>query len=134
VIAGLASEAGSIVSPTAVAKDGKAFARNPVGTAPFRFVEWVGADRIVVKASPTHWRKGTDGQPLPYLSEVAIRFIPSSAVKIVEVKAGSVQLADDMQVKAFEDLERTPGPKLIDFSIDIHQWMAFNVTRPPSTR
>lgn len=131
VIAALASEAGTIVSPTAVKKDGKAFARNPVGTGPFRFVEWLGADRITVKASDSYWRKAADGKPLPYLDEVVIRFIANSAVKIVEVKSGSVQLGDDIQIKDFEDLEKTPGLKLLDLSVGIHQWMAFNVTKPP---
>ncbi len=48
-----------IVSPTAVARQGRKFKYNPVGTGPFRFVEWKHKERIVLEANDEYW----DGRP-----------------------------------------------------------------------
>jgi len=45
-----------VVSPAAVAKYGQeGLAKNPVGTGPFKFVEWVPGDRIVVERFDGYW-------------------------------------------------------------------------------
>ena len=45
----------AIVSPSAVEKWGADFARHPVGTGPFRFVNWIKDDRIVLDRNPDYW-------------------------------------------------------------------------------
>jgi peptide/nickel transport system substrate-binding protein len=131
VIAGLASEAGSMASPNAVQSLGKDFGRKPVGTGPFVFSEWRSADRVTVKKNDKYWRKDTSGGALPYLSEVVVRFMPNPAVKLLEVKAGSVQLSDNLQVKDFADVDANKELKRVPALTGIHQWMSFNVTKPP---
>jgi peptide/nickel transport system substrate-binding protein len=131
VIAGLANEAGSILSPAALEAQGDGFARNPVGTGPFKFVEWRGGDRIVVEANPDYWRTDANGEKLPYLGGVTVRFIANTAVKILEAQSGSVHLVDTVQVKDFEAIESAENLELIDKPTGVHQWMAFNVTKPP---
>ncbi len=45
-----------VVSPGAVEKHGQeGLAKNPVGTGPFKFVEWVPGDRIVVERFDGYW-------------------------------------------------------------------------------
>ena len=33
-----------------------AFAQQPVGTGPYRFVEWKRDQQLVLEANPTYWR------------------------------------------------------------------------------
>ncbi|MGV8952264.1 MAG: ABC transporter substrate-binding protein [Cypionkella sp.] len=131
VLASLANDGGSIVSPTAVGTLGADFARNPVGTGPFKFVDWKGGDSIAVEAFEDYWDKDAEGRDLPYLDGVTMRFISNTAVKILEARAGTVQLANSLQVKDFEALQSETSLQLLDTPIFTHQWMAFNTTKPP---
>ncbi len=56
----LAHSAGGIVSPAAHQKWGKDLALHPAGTGPFKFVEWVKGDRVVVERNDAYW----GGRPL----------------------------------------------------------------------
>ncbi len=126
----LALEPGSMMSPTAIKSMGADFARKPVATGPFKVVSWTGG-RIEVERFDGYWRDGADGKKLPYLDRVIVRVIANTAVKIVELKAGSVQIGDAIQVKDFEQVERDPTLELRETIQGIQQYMAFNVTRPP---
>ena len=47
-LANMGMDFADIISPTAFIKNPKEFLRNPVGTGPFKFVEWVKDERIVL--------------------------------------------------------------------------------------
>src|SRR3989442_1091295 len=44
-----------IVSPAAVGKMGPDFSRAPVGTGPFRFVEWKTNTHVIIERNPDYW-------------------------------------------------------------------------------
>ncbi len=50
----IASTENSIVSPNAVEKFGEEFVNNPIGTGPFKFVQWIRNDKIELNANETH--------------------------------------------------------------------------------
>ncbi len=131
IMAMLAFEAGSMISPTAYKKMGRDFARNPVGTGPYRFVKWIGSDSVTGERFEGYWQEGLDGKKLPYMDKVNIRFIANTRVKLMEVKSGNIFLADNIQVKDFKSVEGDPKLKLVDRPHGIHQFMCFNVTKPP---
>ncbi|MBX3540211.1 MAG: peptide ABC transporter substrate-binding protein, partial [Chelatococcus sp.] len=93
-LASLAVEAGMMCSPAALKKLGQDFGRQPVGTGPYKFAEWVGGSHIRFVRNERYWRDGADGKKLPYSDAVVLRIIPTTAVKMVEVKSGGVQLVD----------------------------------------
>jgi peptide/nickel transport system substrate-binding protein len=79
---------GVIPSPTAVQKWGKDFGRHPVGTGPFKFVEWVDNDHLTLEANEDYW----GGRP--YLDRIIIRIIPEHSVRILALKTGDIHLTD----------------------------------------
>ena len=59
-------------------------ARNPVGTGPYRFSEWVGGEKIVLEANPDYF----EGRP--YIKRVVYRIIPDSSTQFLELQTGSL--------------------------------------------
>src|ERR1700681_2197156 len=58
LLAALADRAGMMVSPKAAQAEGDKFGSKPVCSGPFRFVERVAQDRIVLARYPKYWNKG----------------------------------------------------------------------------
>src|SRR3989442_427662 len=79
----LSDRAGMVVSRDAVEEYKDDFARNPVGTGPFRFVEWVKDDHLTLRRFDGYWEKG-----LPHLDEVVYRPIPDSSVRFTAMRTG----------------------------------------------
>ncbi len=75
-----------VVSPTAVERYGEDYARNPVGTGPFKFVEWVTNDHITLEANEDYWR----GRP--ELDRVVFRVIPEAGARMLSLRTGEVDL------------------------------------------
>src|SRR6266480_3087491 len=58
LLAQLADRSGMIVSPKAAQAEGDKFGAKPVCAGPFKFVERVAQDRIVLERFPNYWNKG----------------------------------------------------------------------------
>ena len=86
----LAGPLGQIPSPTAVKKFGADFGTNPVGTGPFKLVQWVTGDRIVLERFDGYWRK-----PVA-LDRIIFRAIPDPAARYAEIQAGNIDVAIDI--------------------------------------
>ena len=74
---------GQMASPTAAA-DTAAFARSPVGTGPYKFVEWVATDKVVLAKYDGYW-----GEPAP-LDELTFKFIPVEAARVAAFEGGEI--------------------------------------------
>lgn len=57
----------------------------PIGSGPFRFVEWLPNDRIVLEKNPAYDVEGT-----PKLDGIEIKILPDYAVALTNLEAGSV--------------------------------------------
>lgn len=87
----------SIVSPTAVKTLGNTgFAQAPVGTGPFRFVEWEKGKQVVMERNPDYnWAPEFYDRSGPSaVARIIHRFIPNAATRVAALEAGEVQLTD----------------------------------------
>lgn len=85
-LSNLAYPTGLIVSPAAVEEHAKDFGRNPVGTGPFRFVEWQSNSRVVVEANPDYWGGA------PKLEAVVFRPITDANTRVAEMMSGGIDM------------------------------------------
>jgi peptide/nickel transport system substrate-binding protein len=88
----LADRAGMIMSPTQLDKLGADFSKEPVCVAPFRFVERVAQDRIVLEKSQTYY-----GKDNVHLDRLIYRPIPDENVRLANLRSGDIQVADQIQ-------------------------------------
>ncbi len=87
-LANLGMDFADIISPTAFLKNPKEFLRNPVGTGPFKFAQWVKDDRIILEKFDGYWDKNAG----PYLDKVIFRSIPENSVRFLELKTGNIHI------------------------------------------
>lgn len=89
-----------IASPTAVEEQGDAFGDNPVGTGPFKFVEWNRNDTVRIEKNEDYWVEGE-----PKLDEVVFRAIPDNSGRLNALLAGEIDLADGINPSDAETIE-----------------------------
>lgn len=85
LLASFGMQPGHMISPAALEKYGKDAGRNPVGTGPYVFQEWVEQDHITLKRNPNYW-----GPDAALLDEVVFRIVPDPAVRLTNLKAGEL--------------------------------------------
>ena len=88
-IAVLTDRAGMMVSPKAAEAAGKDFGLHPVCAGPFRFVERVAQDRIVLERFPGYWDAGRI-----HYDRVTYRVMPDSSIRLANLKAGALDIAE----------------------------------------
>ena len=63
-------------------------ANAPIGTGPFKFVEWKKGQYVRLDKNENYWKEG-----LPYLDRVVARFIPDAATRAAALENQEVQYA-----------------------------------------
>jgi peptide/nickel transport system substrate-binding protein len=87
----LTGQAGVVVAPAQLA-DRELGSRPPVGTGPFRFVEWIPDKHLVVERNPAYWRHDDRGESLPYVDRIEFRVLADEDSRLLALRAGDVDL------------------------------------------
>ncbi len=127
----LTDRAGMIVSPSEARKAGTNFALFPVGTGPFRFVEKLPQDLVMLERNPEYWVKEQ-----PFLDRIVYRPFPDDNARVANLKSGDMDIINVVplpQVKALAAEAQQPGARfrLIEHGAFSWQTIRLNVTKPP---
>jgi peptide/nickel transport system substrate-binding protein len=100
------------------------FNQQPVGTGPYRFVEWKRDQQLVLEANPTYWRGAVNPKRLVF------RPIKDATTRSAELRSGGVDIIAGPPVPQLDLLESgetqvvpVKGGRVIIYP--------FNVTQPP---
>ncbi len=112
LVAALSDRAGMIASPAVFQRLGAEFFREPVCSGPYRFVERVAQDRIVVEKFPGYW----DAANI-HIDRIVFRMMPDTTVRLVNLQSGQIDMLQDLapadagkvQADAKLKLVSTPG-------------------------
>ncbi|WP_242662620.1 ABC transporter substrate-binding protein, partial [Teichococcus deserti] len=85
----LTDRAGMIVSPRAAEAAGRDFGARPVCAGPYRFVERVAQDRIVVEKFPGYWDAGRI-----HINRISYLPIPDSSVRVANLQSGALDIVE----------------------------------------
>jgi len=76
----------------------------PVGTGPFRFVEWKRGQYIALARNPAYWDKGK-----PYLDQVILRVLPDGNGAMTALETGEVHLVVNPPWADIARVRKLPG-------------------------
>ncbi|MDE2277336.1 MAG: ABC transporter substrate-binding protein, partial [Burkholderiales bacterium] len=122
LLAALADRAGMIVSPKAAAAEGDQFGNHPVCAGPFKFVERVAQDRIVLERFDGYWNK-----PAIHFDKIIYTPIPDSSVRLANLKAGQLDFAERIAASDVAGLKRDPRLALTRITEIGYQGITINV-------
>lgn len=126
-LANMGMDFADIISPSAFLKNPKEFLRNPVGTGPFKFVQWVSDDKIVLAKNSDYWDK-TGG---PYLDKLIFRCIPENSVRFLELKMGNIHVCQFPNPADIQLAEKDKNLQLIAQPGMNIGYLSFNHTKEP---
>ena len=128
---GSTGRAATILSPRAVKEKGKVYGRSPVGTGPFKFVEWKEGDFILLERFADYWEKDASGGKLPYLDKVLIKFIVEPSTLVAALKTGEVDGVNAVSPQFMAELRK--DPKVTAMSAVGGNWrcMHMNMAKEP---
>src|SRR5213593_3793915 len=98
----MAHSAGAIVSPAAHQKWGKDLALHPVGTGPFKFVEWVKGDHVTMERNDAYW----GGRP--NLDRVLVKTVREDQARVLMLESGDADLIVNIPTEEIPRLKKDP--------------------------
>src|SRR5262249_50569903 len=124
-----ADRAGMIVSPKAASAAGDKFGLMPVCAGPFKFVERVQQDRIVLERVAGYWDAGN-----VHIDRVIFRPIVDSTVRLANLKSGSLDLIERALATDIKDIKADPKLQLATVPELGYQGITLNVGKSDAAK
>jgi peptide/nickel transport system substrate-binding protein len=121
----LAHPVGAIISPSGMAKFGKDLSRNPVGTGPFRLVEWSSGDRIVMEANASYFEGPAAVKRLVW------KIVPEDSTRTMLIESGQADVAFRIPVADVARLRGKPDLGVLEGPTVMTMYVALNNSRGP---
>jgi peptide/nickel transport system substrate-binding protein len=103
-----ATGSGWVVPKAYVEKVGDdGFKKHPIGAGPYKFVSFTPGVELVMEAFDGYWRKA------PNIKRLVYRSMPEETTRAAALKKGEVDIAYLLTGPVAEDMQRTPGFKLV---------------------
>jgi glutathione transport system substrate-binding protein len=122
----LAHPAAAILSPTALAQYGKEISRHPVGTGPYKFVEWRPSEHLKVTRNENYWRRGW-----PKVDTITLRPIPENGTRVATLLSGETQFIYPMAPEQVASVEGKEGCEVQNLPSIFVQFLGMNQLKKP---
>lgn len=106
-------------------------ANKPIGTGPYKFVNWERGQYVRLDRNEEYWKTG-----VPYLNRIIARFIPDAATRSAALETGEAHFAAYSAVNP-ADIKRLQANPVLDSTTRGYELNAavsaleFNMRRPP---
>ena len=78
----------------------------PIGTGPFKFVQWVRDERLVLERNADYW------QGAPDVAKVTFRYIPEFSARLAALLSGEIDIMKDVPPHAVEMTDKSGKAKV----------------------
>ena len=122
LLAALADRAGMMVSPKAAQAEGAHFGNKPVCSGPFKFVERVAQDRIVLERYDGYWNKAN-----VHFDKITYTPIVDATVRLANLKSGQFDFIERVAASDIEKLQAEKKFKVARITEIGYQGITINV-------
>lgn len=111
---------GNAVLPADLIESGHDFNKEPIGTGPYKLVEWKKGESIEYEAFEDYW-----GGAAP-IKHVIWKVIPEGSSRTMALETGEVDLVVDVETTDLTRLTEDPSLEVFNEAGTTHQWMMIN--------
>jgi glutathione transport system substrate-binding protein len=123
----LAHPSGVIISPAAIKEYGsKGLAQHPVGTGPFKFVEWKPSEYLKVQKWDGYWRKG-----YPKVDTITWRSVVDNNSRSAMMQTGEAQFTFPVPYEQAALLKTKPNLDVVAAPSIVHRYISMNTMQKP---
>lgn len=115
----------SILNEKYVTEVGDGSGTAPIGTGPYKLVEWSRGNYITLERFEDYHGDAPD------VSKVTVRFIPESTNRTIELESGTCDLAYEIQVSDLARIEDNPDLTLFSGTGNSVRYIGFNCQKAP---
>ena len=126
LLAQLADRAGIMISPKAAEAEGAQFGAHPVCAGPYQFESRVAQDSIVLRRFPGYWDAGNY-----HFERVVYRPMPNSAVRLANLRAGTVDLVEYLLPGDVDAVKADPHLRVVTGDGLAYTGINFNIANGP---
>lgn len=101
------------------------FSRNPIGTGPYKFVEWKSGEHIKLERNEEYWGD------LAFIETAIFRFIPEPAAGVMAMKGLDIDFLYEVPSADYDDLKNTPGVTTNSYKGLNYRYLGLNCTMEP---
>ncbi len=115
----------AIVSKAITEKNPESIKTNPIGTGPYKFVEWKPGEYVKLEANQDYF----DGAPKT--KYVIMKVIPEAAQRTIALETGEVDIAYDLSANDLSKVAENPDLKLLEGTSLSAWFLQFNMKNKP---
>jgi peptide/nickel transport system substrate-binding protein len=115
----------AMIAPAELEQGADFMATNAIGTGPYVLTAWNRAEEVILDRNPDYWGEA------PAIDRVIFKVIPEAGARIIEVEAGTVDVAVRVPPADIAMLEDNPNIDVVITPGLRTIYIFFNVTEPP---
>ncbi|MCC7273039.1 MAG: hypothetical protein IT561_10235 [Alphaproteobacteria bacterium] len=101
------------------------YAKKPIGTGPFKYVNLVPGDSYELEANKDYW----DGAPK--FDRLVVRQIPEGATRVAALVSGEVQIIEEVPVDLIPSVQRRRDVEIVSVPSSVSMVLTLNQLEPP---
>lgn len=121
----LAHPSSAIVPEAYVKADEARFRLNPVGSGPYKFVEWKQGDAIKLAAFDAYYAGA------PKTANLVMKVVPEAAQRTIALETGEVDIATDIQANDVKRVRENANLELLEKAGLSCWYISFNMKKKP---
>ncbi len=115
---------GNAIVPKALIDSGHDFNTEPIGTGPYKFVEWNRGDSVVFEAFEDYF----DGAPA--IKNMTWKVIPEGSSRTIALEAGEIDFIVEVEAMDADRLMENEELEVLSYNATNETWLMMNNERP----